>query len=202
VRARIAAAASCVVALAVPAPASAKGPSKATVTGPGIAGTLALGGGEVAGSPVMAVAESAGFFPSAFPQTPDPMLGSRPAGPLGPKYTVRWVVPTGHGLDHITQNLYPYAKPDPVAYMPSGQPLFDMRTRGGWFRGSLALKQVLVSAGLPTTAPHGGVRSGVTVWAVAVVGAGLAVAVVSLTRSSIARWSRNRSTSAIRAPTE
>src|SRR5207244_11839795 len=34
-----------------------------------------------------------GFFPAAVGQSPDPMLPDRPAGSLGPRYTIVWTVP-------------------------------------------------------------------------------------------------------------
>ena len=98
----------------------------------------------------MTFAEGAGFFPAAFSQQPSPMLPGRPSGNLGPKYSISYTVP-GPESDSfdIHQDLYPYAKPYAVTYMPAGQKIFDMTTRGGWFQDT-GLKDTLVSAGLPT----------------------------------------------------
>jgi hypothetical protein len=100
----------------------------------------------------MDFAEAAGFFPAAFSQEPDPMLPGRPKGDLGPRYKIAYNVP-GPENDNfsINQDLYPYAKPYAVTYMAPDQPIFDFTTKGGWFE-SPALKQLLVSKGLPTTA--------------------------------------------------
>jgi LPXTG-motif cell wall-anchored protein len=107
---------------------------------------------------MMQLAEQAGFFPAAFTQQPDPMLPGRPAGKLGPKYTIRYLVPGGGEPGHvqrfhITQDLYPYAADGAVTYMKPGQKIFDFTTHGGWFPGGIALKQTLVQTGLPARAP-------------------------------------------------
>src|SRR5215210_6834403 len=119
-------------AAALLAPAAlAKGPSQATITGPGK--TISYkGSGEESGSPLGNLTLYAGFFPAAFGQSPNPMLTSRPTGKLGAKFTIRYLVP-GPNNDsfRITQDLYPYAKGGAVTYMKPGQAIFDMRTHGG-----------------------------------------------------------------------
>jgi hypothetical protein len=140
-------------ALVLPAAASAKGPSEATITGPGLSKPIKISGTETTGSPIMDLAEAAGFFPAAFGQEPDPMI-ARPKGDLGPKYEITYVVPTGtDSSSRIHQDLYPYAaRPYALTYTKPGQPIFDMQTRGGWWTDQ-RLKSVLVAAGLPKTAP-------------------------------------------------
>ena len=135
-------------ALLIPVAAHAKGASEATVTGPGLDKPLFFGGGEQDGTAVMGLVESAGFFPAVFSQTPDPMLKDAPPGPLGPKYTIHYVVPGNNGRG-IEQDVYPYAKPTPITYMRPGQPMFDGKTIGGWYAAPPALKQQLVAKGLP-----------------------------------------------------
>ena len=55
----------------------------------------------------------------------------------------------GNGApDHIRQDLYPYARGGAVTYTRPGQPIFDMTTRGGWYRDP-ELKRTLVRLGLP-----------------------------------------------------
>jgi len=142
-----------VAALALPAAANAKGPSEATITGPGLGKAIKITGPESDGSPMMNLAEVAGFFPAAFGQTPDPMTYARPKGDLGPKYSIDYVVPGGNDVSFkIHQDLYPYAKPGGWTYMPKGQPIFDMTTHGGWFTDS-RLKGILVAHGLPKAPP-------------------------------------------------
>jgi hypothetical protein len=147
-----------IAALVLPATALAKGPSGATIDGPGTGGGLNIGGGgESGGTPLGDLTQQAGFFPAMFGQEPDPMLSSRPKGDLGPKYTITYAVPgPDGGTDKITQELYPYAKP-PVTYTKPGQEFFGTeRTRGGWFQAGYQLKEILVTAGLPKVAPTTG----------------------------------------------
>ena len=148
-----------VAALVLAAAALAKGPDRATVSGPGLANPLVIrGSGEFGGvSPLGRLVTAAGFFPAAFGQTPSPMLAGRPAGGLGPRYTITYRVPGSHGAA-IRQAVYPYARPVPVTWMRPGQRIYDARTLGGWFRGTRDLKRVLVQAGLPAREPlgHGG----------------------------------------------
>lgn len=142
-----------VCALALPATALAKGPSEATITGPGLDKAIKISGPEQEGSPMMDLAEAAGFFPAAFGQTPDPMTYSRPKGNLGPKYSIDYVVPGPDGEnDKIHQDLYPYAKPVVWTHMAAGQPIFDFETHGGWFTDA-RLKGILVAHGLPQAPP-------------------------------------------------
>ena len=146
----------------VPSLAIAKGPSEATITGPGIDSTITVAPGEpgaemAPGVAVMELAEAAGFFPASFGQAPTPMTGNPPAGELGPRYTIEYLVPGPAGKpDRIVQDLYPYAT-EPVTYMEPGQPFFETeRTRGGWYVGSAELTHVLLDAGLPESAPASG----------------------------------------------
>jgi hypothetical protein len=138
-----------IAALALPATAIAKGPSEARIDGPGLSKAITITGTEEPGSPLMNFAEGAGFFPAAFGQEPNPMLPGRPSGNLGPKYSIDYTVPGPESKSFaINQDVYPYAKPYAVTYMPSGQEIFDFTTKGGWYQ-SPGLKETLVSAGLP-----------------------------------------------------
>jgi hypothetical protein len=169
-----------VAALVLPAAAAAKGPSKAEVSGPGIDKTLVVVGAEAPGTPLMTLAESAGFFQLVFGQTPDPTTRTRPRGTLGPRYAVVYRVPGGNGtVSTIRGDLYPYARPHFVSYMKPGQTFWDgMRTHGGWFVGDARAKTTLVRAGLPPTLGAGG-GSGSKPWwiAGAVAAVGLAAGV-------------------------
>jgi hypothetical protein len=138
------------LALLLPATASAKGASEATITGPGLDSPLTLRG--EGGIELGSLADHSGLYPALFGQSPNPMLSSRPKGKLGPKYTISWVVPGPHQVDRVRQDLYPYAAGGPVTYMPAGQRVFEQRTRGGWYRASIGLRDQLVDAGLPARA--------------------------------------------------
>lgn len=150
----------CSLALALAAPAAAKGPDQATINGPGLDAPIVLGGdaeGDV-GSTFGRFAEGAGFMYAVFQQTPDRMLKKRPTGDLGPRYRIVWRVPGGGaGTSFASQALYPYARGGPVTYMRPGQPLFggDHATSGGWFRSTDgSFKKQLVALGLPESAPE------------------------------------------------
>ena len=144
-----------IVVLALPAVAAAKGPSAASVTGPGLETISLSGDGEGIGG-FGGLVEAAGFFPAMFTQVPDPMLSSRPKGNLGPRYTITWVVPGPNSKSRITQDVYPYAQPNAVTHMKSGQHFWEQdRTHGGWYVGGAGLKQSLVSAGLPAQLASG-----------------------------------------------
>ena len=138
--------------LLLPTAALAKGPSAATIDGPGAGGGITFSGTEGSG-PLGALTEQSGWFAAAFAQEPSPLLAERPNGDLGRKYTVTYTVPTDMNRTvTIKQDIYPYANPGPVTYMAPGQPIFDMKTRGGWFQAGPELKRTLVAAGLPETA--------------------------------------------------
>jgi hypothetical protein len=171
----------------VPALALAKGPSEASIEGPGLSGSLTLPGGEgngLLGDFIM----SAGFFPAVFRQSPDPMLEARPQATLGPKYVVTYVVPGPSGKeDLLYQDVYPYAKPDPVTYTEPGQRFWGTEeTRGGWFVGLYGLEDQLVKVGLPATAPAATADEDPVPWTVvaafAVLGALLVLALGALAR--------------------
>jgi hypothetical protein len=143
------------VSLVLPAVALGKGPSAATMDGPG-GGGIAFGGDEGSG-PLGALTEQAGFFPAVFGQQPDPMLDSRPKGDLGPKYTITYTVPGPKDeVWMLRQDVYPYATPAPVTYMAPGQEVYETEgTHGGWFQANPALKDTLVAAGLPASLSSG-----------------------------------------------
>jgi hypothetical protein len=137
-------------ALLVPTVASAKGPTAASISGPGFSKRITVGNDGSGGTPGGDLTQQAGFFPAAFGQSPDPMLHRRPAH-LGPRYTIVWNVPGGT-VFHVRQYVYPYARDGAVTYMKPGQPIFDMTTRGGWYRDP-QLKRTLVGLGLSAKAP-------------------------------------------------
>jgi hypothetical protein len=137
-----------IIALALPATALAKGPSHAAIAGAGLT-TIRVSGAEGSATPFWRLVEAAGWFeaawgPSRLPQAP-------PQGEVGPKYTITWKVPSSNKL---YQDVYPYAKPYPVTYMPSGQKIYGTPVKGGWFQGGAKLKKVLARVGLPAQAPQ------------------------------------------------
>jgi hypothetical protein len=148
------------LALAFAAPAGAKGPDQATITGPGLDEAIVLGGDAEGNftSTFGRFVHGAGFVSAVFQQTPDPMLRQRPKGDLGPRYDVVYRVPGGDaGTSTVRQVLYPYAPGGAVTYVRPGQLIFDGQhaTHGGWFVSpDPAFAKLLVSLGLPDAAPR------------------------------------------------
>src|SRR5439155_21422978 len=104
-------AAAAAVAAALAAAAQAKGPTQASIAGPGLKGAIVLKGDAegdaAAGFPRFV--EDAGFFPTVFARSPDPTLRTRPKGVLGPRYVVTYLVPGPNDTSsRIRQELYPY----------------------------------------------------------------------------------------------
>jgi hypothetical protein len=143
------------VALVVPALAAAKGPASASNSGPGLERALAIEGDGEGPGMLGSLATASGFFAQMYVQTPDPTVARRPATRLGPRYVIVYLVPGPNDIQsHVTQYVYPYAKPTSVTYMKPGQRFWDGRqAHGGWYRAGAALERVLVRAGLPATAP-------------------------------------------------
>jgi MYXO-CTERM domain-containing protein len=156
----------CVAALALPLSADAKGPSKASISGPGLDSPLSVSGnGEGGTGPLAVLTMEGGFFQTTFGQTPDSRLPGKPSRELGPRYTLDYTVPGPSGMsDHIKQDLYPYARGGPVTYTPPGQRFFGTeKTIGGWYRASAELKRTLVEQGLPRSAVPAKTAGGISV---------------------------------------
>jgi hypothetical protein len=152
-RACLVALAALLLVIALPRAALAKGPSGATIAGPGMSPIQVgdSGGGEPgSGTDLAVLADETGFFPALFGQEPDPMLQTRPAGMRGSRYEVAYSIPSNDGNDIVKQDVYPLADGGPLVYTQAGQPFFDGQTsRGGWFRAPPALVQTLRKLGVP-----------------------------------------------------
>jgi hypothetical protein len=136
------------IALALPATAFAKGPSRAWIAGPGLT-TIRISGAEGSATPFWRLVEATGWFEAAW--GPSRLPQATPQGELGPRYTITWKVPSSNKLH---QDVYPYAKPYPVTYMPSGQKIYGTPVKGGWFAGGVKLKRALARVGVPAQAPE------------------------------------------------
>jgi hypothetical protein len=170
--------------LLFPAVATAKGPSAATITGPGLDHALIIEGfGEGdSSSPLGILVTEGGFFAQAFQQTPASTSRSRPADRLGPRYDVKYTVPGGsNGDSTLRQVLYPYAVNGPASYMAPGQKLWGTQSvPGGWYRGTATLKGMLVKEGLPAKAPAPTKRTASGRVVAVAAGAGVAFAAAAL----------------------
>lgn len=134
------------------APAFAKGPTAATVEGPGIDGRhLVLPESDYA--ELGRLTEVTGFW-NVFS---DQGLAAEPPVPeaeLGPRYTVRWQM----GDSWLETFVYPFASP-PAMRLPDAAVGALGRNRGGWTIGSPEVRSVFekygadASAALATTPP-------------------------------------------------
>lgn len=145
----------CLLALVFAAPAHAKGPDRATLTGPGLEQPIVFSGyGSDGKAPLGLLAQEGGFWEQVFGlgaagDQPGRLLERRPGGPLGQRYLVVYRVPGGGPTPSlIRQELYPYAA-QPVSFVPR-QRFWRTRTApGGWYRLGPSLKPALIEAGLP-----------------------------------------------------
>jgi hypothetical protein len=94
---------------------------------------------------------------------------------------VTYTVPGPSGDSTLRQDLYPYAVDGPASYMAPDQKFWDTQaTQGGWYRGTVTLKRMLVKAGLPAVGPARRARPMHKVGVALGAGAGLAVAAGTL----------------------
>jgi hypothetical protein len=152
-RRQLIAAAVVTMALVLAGTAAAKGPESASLSGPGLDGSLRITGqGEMGtGTPLGSVVDLGGFFAQMYGQAPDPTTRARPHATFGPRYLITYVVPGPNRIkSRVVQVVYPYAKPAPLTYMKTGQHFWGTRrTHGGWFTASADLTRVLIKVGLP-----------------------------------------------------
>lgn len=168
--------------------ALAKGANEALITGPGIGTAISLGGeGGAGGDRLSRLAEDAGFYPAVFVTSPNSMRPTRPAGDLGPRYTITYAMPGPSGVAQLRQDVYPYAKPSPLTFMAPGQRYFATeKTAGGWYVASASLKNDLVAFGLPESPPAVG-GSGMPWTPLAIGAAGLIVLLAAIGAVVVAR---------------
>jgi hypothetical protein len=139
-------------------PALAKGPSQGVITGPGLAHPITLKAwtSTTTGPGLGDVVMQSGFFIGTFGgNRAQGRLRERPAGSLGPRYTITYAMElSADTSSNIVQIVYPYAEPSPVTYIAPHQQFWDgNETRGAWFVAGLRFKQMLIDVGLPATPP-------------------------------------------------
>ena len=190
-------------------PALAKGPSQASITGPGLVHAIAVSGNGEPGmqSPLATLAGQTGLFTVLFgadagviPQTPA-LRTPPPKATLGPRYTIIYTVPGVPQPDQqdgrIRQDLYPDAAGGPVVYTPPGQDGFGGPLAvTGWLRASPGLTRTLARLGVrprpraqaaPATSPHAApaahqASSGPLAWLIVSAAAIAAAALAALRR--------------------
>jgi hypothetical protein len=145
------------VVLGAAGPAFAKGADQVTITGPGLARPIVLGGdGEPgSGETLGTLSNGSGLFVVMFgPMDGRQLSSDPPAGSLGPRYELAFRVPGGSPTpDIVRQDLYPSAPGGPVTYTPGGQPSFGGRTAGGWYRSDDGFARLVASIGVPGALP-------------------------------------------------
>jgi hypothetical protein len=156
----------CITAVTLAAPALAKGPSQARITGPGLAhGLVVTGNGEpgqlsaLSGLAWRTELFTVLFGPGGSIPAPTRLRKLLPAASLGARYTLVYTVPGvtprhGEQYGRIRQVLYPLAKGGPVIYTPPGQMGFGQPVRvTGWMRASARLVGILARLGVPPRHP-------------------------------------------------
>lgn len=137
------------VLLAAP-PASAKGPTGATIEGEGVPGVIEIDEpGELGqGTPMSDLVEAAGFFPLVLEDRS--AATSPPTDSLGLPLLITWRM----GDDVVIEEIYLHAAGGPVAHVASGQPIWDgtATTSGGWLRISRDIATPLGALGVPEPA--------------------------------------------------
>jgi len=152
-------------AISLATPALAKGPSQASITGPGLVHAIVVSdNGEPGQQGTLAVlAGQTGLFTVLFgadasvpSQTPTRLRTPPPKASLGPRYTVIYTVPgvtpkPGEQFGRIHQDLYPGAAGGPIIYTPPGQDGFGQTLQvTGWLRASPQLTRTLAQLGVPS----------------------------------------------------
>ena len=128
--------------------AGAKGPTEATLEGPGIdETTLGMRGGGEWGTELASIVETA-FFPGVFGPPGVLEIEGEPRGPLRPRYTLTYRVPMRDRVDRVVQYVYPFADGGGYTFTPKGQPVLGDETEGGWIRAPQELKRVLDDLGV------------------------------------------------------
>jgi hypothetical protein len=207
----LAAGMSVAAAVTLAAPAFAKGPSQARITGPGLARAIVLSGGGEPGQPgrLASLAGQTSLFTVLFGaggsvSPPARLRTPPPQASLGPRYTVIYTVPgvtprPGEQFGRVRQDLYPRAAGGPVIYTPPGQSGFGQALQAaGWLHGGTQLTRTLAKLGIPPRSHPGAAHPGAAHpagsqaagWLPAAAAA--AVAAVAAALAGAALWLRHR----------
>jgi hypothetical protein len=165
--AALAAGMSIAAAMTLATPAFAKGPSQASITGPGLGRAVVVSGNGEPGEQgrLANLAEQTGLFTVMFGvgasisgPAPARLHSPPPKASLGPRYTLVYTVPgvtprPGQQFGRVRQELYPRAAGGPLIYTPPGQQGFGgPLTVTGWLTGNPQLTRTLAQLGVPPAA--------------------------------------------------
>ena len=153
--------------LTLATPAFAKGPSQASITGPGLGRAVVVSGNGEPGEQgrLANLALQTGLFTVMFGAgasisgpAPARLHAPPPPATLGPRYTLVYTVPgvtprPGQQFGRVRQDLYPRAAGGPLIYTPPGQQGFGgPLTVTGWLTGNPQLTRTLAQLGVPPAA--------------------------------------------------
>jgi len=152
-------AAGVVSALALAAPAAAKGALSITVSGPGLAKPVTLPQNHASLNPFTQLTMATKVDHILYgDRTP---ASAPPSANVGPAYDVVFDFRCGLADPNaacqpveVTLIAYPFAEGGPLISVPAGQksPYEDKALRTGWFRAGSELRQVMVKVGVPEPA--------------------------------------------------
>jgi hypothetical protein len=138
------------------APASAKGASKIVIQGPGLVHPITVEPGEpTSADQLWPLMMDSRFFLGLCHGGCESRsrLARRPSQGLGPRYTLTYTMNLDVTPHEVVQYVFPYARPNPVTYMPARQTFLQHhKTGGGWFVAPRRLERELITLGLPATA--------------------------------------------------
>jgi hypothetical protein len=141
--------------------ATAKGPSQAVISGPGLGQPIVVRepGSPTIGPDLASLIESSGILAQLWCRGCKDLMAKQPQGDLGPMYVVRYRVSfdVERTPTWVEQRTYPFAEPRAVSYVRPGQEFWGRRTVGGWYEAP-KLRAVLLRIGVPgpTSAPPDG----------------------------------------------
>jgi hypothetical protein len=143
-----------IVALLAAGPAWAKGPSGATIEGPGLDEPIVIAGSGERGAPgeFSRFVEAAGFWQLVFGAVGGRagVIEEPTTADLGPVYVLTWRL----GMTEVPAQVYPYASGGPLVRVEPSQMIVDFgtSTTGGWFLADPALADLMNGYGVPTMA--------------------------------------------------
>jgi len=155
--------------LVTPATALAKGPSAASISGPGLSAPLRVDGRGDLGGPgqLGGFMQHAGFSEGVWGPQAGLTAMDEPEGELGPRYIVSWTLSGPTGVDDtVRQDLYPYAGPVRSATSrPGSRSSTASAPRAAGSRAAASLSALLFDLGLrepvfPATTPGSLVLAG------------------------------------------